>query len=83
MRKQGIDQLCSYCTADHCLCFHYKDSTIPSLLIPKISRFWLSSVTVQAVFMSDLVGSPEDWFSRAAAHLIIIESQSTESFHGF
>ena len=63
MRKQdyclcenkGADQLCSYCTADQCLCFHYKDSMIPSLLIPKISTFWFSSVTVHGVFMSDLV----------------------------
>ena len=32
--NKGADQLCSYCTADQHICFHYKDSTI-SLLKPK------------------------------------------------
>ena len=39
------DQLCSninctgdhFCAADQSLCFHYKDSTIPPLLVSKIS----------------------------------------------
>ena len=34
--------------ADQRLCFRYTDSTFPPLLIPKLSRFYLSSVTVQA-----------------------------------
>ena len=34
--------------ADQRLCFRYTDSTFPPLLIPKFSRFWVSSVTVQA-----------------------------------
>ena len=46
--NKGVDQLCSNFTADQRLCFHYSDSTIPPLLICKISRFYLSSVNVQA-----------------------------------
>ena len=42
------DQLCSNCTADQRLCFRYTDSTIPPLLILKISTFYFFSVTVQA-----------------------------------
>ena len=47
-KNKGADQLCSNCTADQWLCFRYSDSTIPPLLIPKISRFYFSSVTVLA-----------------------------------
>ena len=46
--NKGADQLRSNCEADQRLCFRYSDSTIPPLLIPKLSRFWVSSVTVQA-----------------------------------
>ena len=31
--NKGADQLCSNCTADQRLCFHYSDSTIPLLLL--------------------------------------------------
>ena len=56
MRKQTIcmgenkdaDQLRGNREADQRLCFRYTDSTFPPLLIPKFSRFWVSSVTVQA-----------------------------------
>ena len=41
--KKGADQLCSDCTADQHLCFRYKDSAIPLLLIFKISSFWSAS----------------------------------------
>ena len=34
--NKGADQLCSDCTADQRLCFRYTDSTIPSLLVPKL-----------------------------------------------
>ena len=44
--NKGADQLCSNCPADQRLCFRYSDSTIPRLLISKISSFYLSSVTV-------------------------------------
>ena len=46
--NKGADQLRSNCEADQRLCFRYTDSTFPPLLIPKFSRFWVSSVTVQA-----------------------------------
>ena len=29
--NKGTDELCSNCEADRCLCFRYKDSTIPLL----------------------------------------------------
>ena len=43
--NKGADQVCSNCTADHLLCFHCKDSTIPLLVK---SSFQLFPVTVQA-----------------------------------
>ena len=45
--NKGADQLCSNCTTDQCLCFHYIDSTIPLLPKSGISSLWLSSVVVQ------------------------------------
>ena len=67
--NKGVDQLRSNsnCEADQHLCFRYTDSTIPPLLIPQISRFKLSSESVQAV--SDLVGNPEDQFTHTTAHI--------------
>ena len=47
--NKGADQLRSNCEADQRLCFRYSDSTIPLLLIAKISSLWPASVTVQAV----------------------------------
>ena len=44
---KGTDQLCSNCTADHRLCFGYKDNTISLLLKSEISSFLPASVTVQ------------------------------------
>ena len=46
--NKGADQLRGNREADQRLCFRYRDSTFPPLLIPKFSRFWVSSVTVQA-----------------------------------
>ena len=46
--NKDADQLRSNREADQRLCFRYTDSTFPPLLIPKFSRFWVSSVTVQA-----------------------------------
>ena len=43
--NKGADQLRSNCEADRCLCFHYKDSTIPLLPISEISSFKPSSVS--------------------------------------
>ena len=56
--NKGADQLRGNREADQRLCFRYMDSTFPPLLIPKISRFCVSSVTVQAG-LSDLVGNPK------------------------
>ena len=36
--NKDADQLCSNCTADQRLCFRHTDSTIPLLLISKVSR---------------------------------------------
>ena len=46
--NKDADQLRGNREADQRLCFRYTDSTFPLLLIPKFSRFWVSSVTVQA-----------------------------------
>ena len=45
--NKDADQLRSNCEADQRLCFLYMDSTIPFLLVPKISSFYPSSVSVQ------------------------------------
>ena len=37
--NKGADQLCSNCTADQPLCFHYNDSMIPLLLKSEIPSF--------------------------------------------
>ena len=55
--NKDADQLHGSREADQRLCFRYTDITIP--LLPK-SR---------ARFVSDLVGNPEDRFSRVAAQL--------------
>ena len=46
--NKDADQLRGNREADQRLCFRYTDSTFPPLLIRKFSRFWVSSVTVQA-----------------------------------
>ena len=46
--NKDADQLRGNREADQRLCFRYTDSTFPPLLIPKFSRFWVSSVTVHA-----------------------------------
>ena len=48
--NKAADQLCSNCTADQRHCFRYSDSTLPLLLISKVSSFYLSSMPVQTVF---------------------------------
>ena len=61
----------SYCEADQRLCFRYTDSTISLLPKSEISSFWPFSETVQTErqLTSDLVGNPEDRFSRVMAHI--------------
>ena len=46
--NKDADQLRGNREADQRLCFRYTDSTFPPLLIPKLSRFYVSSLTVQA-----------------------------------
>ena len=49
--------------ADQRFCFRYIDYTIPLHPLSKIS-----SITILCGFVSDLVGNPEDRFSRDAAN---------------
>ena len=70
--NKGADQLHSYCEADQRLCFRYTDSTIHLLLKYKISRYTDRSV-------SDLVGNPEDWFSRIRAQISSVNRLITTS----
>ena len=46
--NKDADQLRGNREADQRLCFRYTDRTFPPPLIPKLSRFYVSSVTVQA-----------------------------------
>ena len=52
MRKSDIclceNKGADHYEADHCLCFHYTDSTIYLLLKSEISRFYPASVAAQA-----------------------------------
>ena len=64
--NKGADQLRSNCEADQRLCFHSLDSTIPPLHIAKFHDS--SFLPCIGRFVSDLVGNPEDRFSRVAAH---------------
>ena len=76
MRKQAFcicenkdaDQLHGNCEADLCLCFRYKDSTIPLLSKSEISSLWPSSVAVQPGLCRP-GRKPECWFSYDAAHI--------------
>ena len=61
--NKDADQLCGYRTADQRLCFRYIDSTIK---IQPLAIF----CGCRARFVSDLVGNPEDRFSRIGAHII-------------
>ena len=57
--------------ADRHLCFCYTDSTMTLLPISKISGFSVA-IFCNCIdrFVSDLVGNPEDWFSRVTSQLI-------------
>ena len=67
-KNKGAGQLCSNCTADQRLCVHNTVSKIHLLSNPK---FQLLSIFCSCTdrFVSDLVGNPEDQFSRVAAHI--------------
>ena len=63
--NKGADQLR--------LCFRYTDRTISLLLKSEISSFWVCFCDCTGRFVSDLVGNPEDRFSRVAAHIIKLQ----------
>ena len=67
--NKDADQLCGNRTADQRLCFHYIDSTIPLLSKSKKIQPLAIFCGCRARFVSDLVGNPEDRFSRVAAQL--------------
>ena len=66
--NKDADQLRGNRKTDQRLCFRYMDSTIP--LLPK---FQASShlLRLYSLFVSDLVGNPEDRFSHNEAHLFL------------
>ena len=65
--NKDADQLHGNREADQCLCFRYTDSTIP--LLPNFKPLGIFSGCT-ALFVSDLVGNPENWFSHDTAHII-------------
>ena len=67
--NNDADQLRGDRGADQRLYFRYTDSTIPLLHNPEISSLYASSVAVQQLFVSDLVGNPEDRFSHNEAQI--------------
>ena len=65
--NKAADQLCVNRTADQRLCFRYIESAVP--LLSKSEFSCLSHLCGRtARFVSDLVGNPEDQFSRDVAH---------------
>ena len=67
-KNKELDQLHGNSAADHQrLCFCYIDSTITLLPKSEISNLQTSSVAVIALFVSELVGNPEDRFSHDPA----------------
>ena len=58
----------AYLAADYCLCFRYSDSAVPLLSKSEIS----SLCGCAALFVSDLVGIPEDRFSLGEAQMSVL-----------
>ena len=71
--NKGADQLRSNCEADQRLCFRYTDSAIFFLNF----KLLVSFCDCTGRFLSDLVGNPEDRFSRVAAQCGI----RTDTYH--
>ena len=67
--NKGADQLQGNRAADQRLCFCYIDSTFPLLPKSKIFKPVAIFCGCTARFVSDLVGNPEDRFSRDRANL--------------
>ena len=63
-KNKDADQLRDNRTADHRLCFHYIESTIP--LFPKFVTIFFGCT---AWFVSDLVGNPGEGFSHVVGHI--------------
>ena len=69
--NKGADQLHSNCEADRRLCFCYTDSTITLLTYSQYFKPLAVFCDYTGRFVSDLVGNPEDWFSRVAAYVVL------------
>ena len=67
--NKDADQLRGDREADQRLCFRYTDSTLPLLHKSEMSSLYASSVAVQQLFVSDLVGNPEDRFIHNEAQI--------------
>ena len=78
--NKGADQLRSNCEADQRLCFRYTDSTISPLLKDKISRFWLSSVIVQAGLCRSWSETTLLVFPRGGSFLKVIAALNIQMF---
>ena len=61
----------AFCMCNQCLVFCYIDSTISLLSKSEIPQIFLCGST--ALFTLDLVGNPDDRFSRNAAHITPVE----------
>ena len=70
--NKGADQLRSNCEADQRLCFRYTDSTIPLLLIDKISSLYPSSVTVQPDLCQTFSETTLFLFSRDGSNGVLV-----------
>ena len=68
--NKEADQVPSNCAADQRLCFHYTDSNNPSTTLIRTFKPLTIFCGYTARFVSDLVGSPEDWFSHNEAHIV-------------
>ena len=66
--NKDVDQLRGNREADQRLCFRFMASRIPLLFKP-LSIF----CGCTARFVSELVGSPEDWFSHNEAHILLLK----------
>ena len=79
--NKDADQLRSNCEADQRLCFRYTDNTISFLL--KIRNFKLLACLCGCTgwFGVDLVGNLEDRFSRVAAHVWQLISNTYNCIH--
>ena len=60
------------CAADLRLCFRYSDNTIPLLPKCEISSLCPFSVAVQPGLCQTWPETPEDWFCRDTAHILVL-----------